>query len=204
MATSNTYNPAAQYGYTGGPFGGNVAPIPMPNPSQDLAAQVPGLGVLNKQASGVIGSQLAGQLNPDTITAIRNAGATQAAASGMPGTNAIAGTLGGNKTLRDIGLTSAQTQQQGISNYNSFVPTVSGTQTVAPALQTEINTQNAVSAAAPNPAAAQTYAQQLFQSYINQLNKPQPSQASRLGLANNGTYFTPAGSTQYQPLPTGF
>lgn len=203
MATSNIYNPAVQYSYGGGPFGNPMQPVPMPQPAQDVANQIPGLTNLNQQASGVIGNQLAGQLNPDTVTAIRNAAATQSAASGMPGTSAIAGTLGGNNTLRDIGLTSAQTQQQGIANYNSFVPTVASTQTVNPSLQAEINTQNAVSASAPNPAAAQTYAQQLFQSYISQLNKPQPTEAGKLGLSNNGTYFTPAGQRGYFPMPTG-
>jgi hypothetical protein len=86
----------------------------------------------------------------------------------MPG--AGGGTIGGNRTLRDVGLTSIQQQQQGIKDYASFVPSVSGTQTVAPALQAEVNTQNSINAAAPNPAAAQSYAEQLFNRYLSQLN----------------------------------
>jgi hypothetical protein len=133
-----------------------------------LAGQIPGLGKLNASASGVIGNELSGQLSPDTLAAIRNAGASWGVANGMPG--AAGGTIGGNRTLRDVGLTSMQQQQQGIKDYASFVPTVSGTQTVAPALQAEVNQNNSVNAAAPNPAAAQSYAEQLFNRYLTQLN----------------------------------
>jgi hypothetical protein len=173
----------------------------MPQPAQDLANQIPNLPGLNTNASSVINNQLMGKLSPDTVSAIRNATASYAVGNGQPGgSNQLPGTIGGNLTAQDIGQTSQQLQQQGIQNYSSFVPTVSSTQTVAPAVQADINAQNATNAAAPNPGAAASYAQQLFQQYMNQLNKPPQTQAERAGLANTGEYITRAGSNVTTPL----
>lgn len=198
MATSTpTYNPQASYGYFGGPFGSQPAPVPIPQPAQDLANQIPGLSGLNSSASNFIGSELSGQLSPDTLQAIQRAGAQQSVSSGMPNTGMAAGTLAGQGSLATIGQTSQQLQNQGVSDYSKFVPTVSSTQTVNPAVEAEINTQNSINAAAPNPGAAATYAQQLFQQYLSQLNKPAQTQASKLGLSDNATYYTPAGSSKF-------
>jgi len=200
MATSTpTYNPQASYGYFGGPFGSQPAPVPIPQPAQDLANQIPGLSGLNSSASNFIGSELSGQLSPDTLQAIQRAGAQQSVSSGMPNTGMAAGTLAGQGSLATIGQTSQQLQNQGISDYSKFVPTVSSTQTTSPAIQAEVNTQNAIDAAAPNPAAAANYAQQIFQNYLTQLNKKPQTQAESMGLANNGLYWTPAGSTRMIP-----
>jgi len=174
--TGNTgYDPVtgqANYSYAGGAFGSQPGAVPVPQPAAALGAQIPGLTGLNSQASGILNNELMGNLSPDTKRAIQDAVATQSAASGMPGSNAIAGTLGGNRMARDFGMTSQQLQSQGLKDYSSFVPTVSSTQTVNPAVEAEINTQNAINAAAPNPAAAASYAQGLFQSYLSQLNQP--------------------------------
>lgn len=163
----------ASYTFGGGsPFGSIPTPTAVPNPAAALAGQIPTLPGLNKQASGVIGSELMGQLSPDTRRAIADAGAAFAVGNGMPGTNALTGTLANNRTAATIGQTSQQLQHQGLQDYNSFIPTVSKTQTVDPALQADVQFQNAVNAAAPNPAAAQSYAESLFNQYIKALNPP--------------------------------
>lgn len=194
-----TYNPTtggANYAYTGGAFGANVQPVPMPQPSVDLGNVVPGLGALNTNASGFINNELMGKLSPDTVNAIRNATASYAVANGQPGgSNNLPGTIGGNLTAQTLGTTSQNLQRQGIQDYSSFVPTVSQTQTVNPAVQADINFQNATSAAAPNPGAAASYAQQLFQQYLTQLNKPPKTQAEKAGFGNNGEYITRSGVT---------
>lgn len=177
------------FGY-GSPFGSTPAPTAVPSPAANLGAQIPGLPGLNQQASDVLRSELMGQLSPDTRRAIQDAGASWAVGNGMPGTNALPGTLAGNRTARDIGMTSQQLQRQGIQDYSQFVPAVSATQTVRPELQSEIGFQNAVNAAAPNPAAAQSYAEQLFNKYIKALNPAkaaptaQPTVGSWAGFQN--------------------
>lgn len=163
-----SYNPQQVFNYTNTPFGTQPQAVNMPNPAADLANQLPGLSGLNTGVSGVIGNELSGKLSPDTLAAIRNAGASWGVSNGMPGSTG--GTIGSNRTLRDVGLTSMQQQQQGIKDYNSTIPTVSGTQTVAPAIQAEIGTQNSINASAPNPQAAQSYAEGLFNRYLQQLN----------------------------------
>lgn len=166
MATT-AYDPAAQYTYTGG-LGKAPQPVPMPNPAADLAQQLPGLPAINNQASNVLLSQLTGQLSPDTLAAIKNATASWGTSNGMPGVSG--GTIGGNRGARDVGTTSQALQQQGLANYSNFVPTVSSTQTVAPALQAEVNATNASNAAAPDPGAVASYSDQLFNRYLSQLN----------------------------------
>lgn len=190
----------ANYSYAGGAFGSQPGAVPVPQPAAALGAQIPGLSGLNRQASGVLNSELMGQLAPDTRRAIQDAAAAQAVSGGMPGSNAIAGTLGGNRQLRDIGLTSQQLQSQGLKDYSSFVPTVSSTQTVNPAVEAEINTQNSINAAAPNPQAAATYAQGLFQQYLNQLN--QPIQKPQ-GPANSEGWIDVFGHQHYGHAMTG-
>lgn len=201
--TTGGYNSISPAVAPGG-LGSAPGQIAMPNPAQNLTQQIPGLTGLNQNASSVINSQLMGQLSPDTVNAIRNATASQSSANGMPGTSQIPGTIGGNLTAQDIGQTSQQLQNQGIANYNSYVPTVSQTQTLNPETQVGVEEQNAVNAAAPNPTSAATYAQQLFQSYLDQLQKGPPTPAAKAGLADNASYYTLAGSNKMYsgPNPT--
>jgi len=100
-------------------------------------------------------------MRPATIAAIQDAGARFGVSSGMPGSGLV-----WNKTLRDIGLTSEDVQNQGLNAYNAIIPTISRTQTVAPELQAEIADRNATYAAAPDPGAAQSYAEELFNKYL--------------------------------------
>lgn len=164
MAAYNL-NPAPQYG--AGAFGAVPGPIGMPNPAGSLGAQIPNLGALNTAASGDILSQLGGTLSAGTQNALHNAAATMGVTSGMPGSG-----LSWNSLYGNIAGASEMQQKQGLSEYNSFIPTVSGTQTVSPNLQTEIAGTNASNAAAPNPQASASYAQQLFDQYLQQLRGP--------------------------------
>lgn len=151
----------------GDPFGQKVAPVAMPQPFSDLSAVYPNLSGTNAQVSSDVLSRLKGELSPETLANIQNAAATFGVASGMPGSG-----LQINRGLRDVGLTTEALQEQGLKDYQGLLPTISGTQTVNPSLQYEVNLQNAINRAAPDPAAAATYAQSLFDKYLQNLRGP--------------------------------
>lgn len=88
-----------------------------------LNSAVPGLPGMQNRSSQYINSLMSGVLSPETSNAINQAAATQAVAGGMPGSNRIGGTLMGNRTLRDIGLTSLGQQQQGFDNFLKLLGT---------------------------------------------------------------------------------
>lgn len=165
----------------------------MPNPFEDLSKIYPNLSATNKAVSGDISSQLAGQLSPDTIQGILSGAATFGQTSGMPGSG-----LARNIIPKDIGLTSQGLQQQGVQNYNQTIPTVSGTQTVSPSLQSDINTQNSVWQSAPDPWMAATHEQGVFQDYLDQMN-PSGNQVTWAGKGGSGTadLTTPQGMEDY-------
>lgn len=165
---------------TSAAFGTRVSPITTPNPYADLSKVYPNLSGTNAQLSGDILSQLKGQLSPQTMQMIQDAGASYGVASGMPGSG-----MARNRTLRDLGIASEDVQNKGIQNYISSLPTISRTQTVSPELQSEISYSNAVNAAAPNPAAAANYSQQLFNQYLSALN-PAPLGFNAAGRAVSG------------------
>jgi hypothetical protein len=99
---------------------------------------------------------------------------------GQPGN-----TITNQNFLNSLGLTSEGLAHQGLTDYNTFTGTA-GSQQLQPELQNEVAMQNAVDAAAPNPAAAQTYAQQLFDKYLSQNSNP----AGGTGKIQNATYRT--------------
>ena len=170
MATTSTYNPQQTFTYNGGAYGSNVSPVNLPNPSSDLASVLPNVSGLNSQLSGVIGSELSGQVSPGTMSLLDNAAASRGVSLGQPNSS-ISNGIG----LNLLGTTSEQQQQSGVNNYNSTIPTISGTQTLNPALQMEGNLQNAVSAAAPNPTAAANQELSLLDQYMAELNPPNPA-----------------------------
>lgn len=127
-------------------FGNVPGTLTAPPVSADLAAQLPGLGNLNATASSDILSNLQGTLSPGTQNALQDASASYGAASGAPGSQ-----LDWNSLYGNIANASTQQQQTGLQEYNQTVPTVSGTQTVDPALLSQIQFQNAVDQASPSP-----------------------------------------------------
>ncbi len=148
-------------------FGGVPGSIGIPNPYQDLSSVYPNLTGTNAAASQSLLSELQGQVSPETQALLQDKSAAFGVSSGMPGSG-----LARNRTLRDLGLTSENLQQQGLANYSRLIPSVSGTQTVSPDLQSQIAARNAQVLAAPIPAQAASYAQQLFDQYLNALRKP--------------------------------
>lgn len=69
--------------------------------------------------SGIIGSQLGGEVPQDVQQQLLRSGAARALASGTAGS-----TFSRNATLRDLGLTSLGIQQQGFTNLMSLAPQV--------------------------------------------------------------------------------
>lgn len=183
MPTTQTYggtpgftvNPAPQAG--AGTFGAVPGPIGMPDPYGNLSAVFPNLSRTNTATSSALLNQLRGVVSPETQMAIKDA----AAAWGVQGGAGAGSGIAGNLSLRNLGLTSEQLQQQGLQNYSSILPTVASTQTVQPALQAEISAQNALNAAAPNPTAAASYAEQLFNNYMAMMQGPAGGAPARGG-----------------------
>lgn len=151
-------------------FGSRVSPTPLVT-GPTLNAAFPNLSGVNAAASGALTSELTGQLSPQTMNNIQNAAAQFGITSGMPGSQ-----FAFSKYPTDIGLATEALQHQGIGDYSSLIPSVASTQTVNPntmaSLNAEIDSMNRINAAAPNPAAAGSYAQELFDKYLKQLQGP--------------------------------
>lgn len=160
-------------------YGSRVGAIPTVN-GPGLNQAYPNLSGTNAQLSSALSSELTGQLSPQTIAAINDAAASYGVSSGMPGSG-----LAMNRYPRDIGLASEKLIHQGIGDYAGVIPAVSSTQTVSPyqqaGLNAEINATNATNAAAPDPAAAGSYAQQLFDKYLASLSRPSGGTGGRSG-----------------------
>jgi len=155
-------NPAPTSGQ--GAFGLVPGQTPLPNPSADLASVYPNLSASTGALSSDIMGELQGQLSPATLNNLHNTAATYGVSSGMPGSNALLGSLPSNLNLESLGINTEQLQHQGIGDFLSGTQGVSGTQTVSPALQAEIASSNATLGAAPSPQLADQYALSLLQS----------------------------------------
>ena len=100
--------------------------------------------------------------------------------------------------LDNLGITSENLQNTGLGNLNTFSGTT-GNQQLSPELQSSIQEQNAVNAATPNPAAAQSEALSLYQQYMAMANPKAPqSQFQQASAAGGGNAFLPAGSTDWR------
>lgn len=174
-----SFNPHPQGG--SGAFGSVPGVLSPPDPYGDLTSKLPKLPSLNSAAQNDILSNLEGTLSAGTEHALQNASATYGAASGMPGSG-----LSWNSLYGNIAGASENQQARGLQEYDSFLPTVAHTQTLSPELQTEIAGTNASNAAAPNPGASASYAQQLFQQYLDKLKNP-ASGGSTIGSPANGS-----------------
>lgn len=163
-------------------YGSRVGQIPLPSPFGDLSAVIPNLPALNTAASSSIMNKLKGVLSPETLNMLHNYEASVATRSGMPGTNVEPDSLAYRRTLRDLGRTVEDTQSEGLRQLLPFLQTTSATQTVNPALQYERNLQNAINVASPEPAAAGTYAEQLFQKYMDMVTGPAGGTRRQVGM----------------------
>jgi len=133
--------------------------IPALASSDTISSQIQ--GILNRVIpgfSGAVGSAadytkklLSGVLSPETKNAIQDSAATWGASTGMPGFNPS--TLGFNRGLKNIGLTSLGQQQQGLGNLLQMLQGFSGS--VAPNFSQAADQSNTAEeyASAPSPAA---------------------------------------------------
>lgn len=199
LTTDFNLNPAPRGG--NGPFGLVPGALGLPDPHGDLAKVIPGLDDLNRTTSGDILSQLKGELSPETVAALTNMAAERGVGSGMPGAQTWAHLLLGNVAGAMEGL-----RNQGVQNYNSFLPTVSRTQTVNPELQADIANQNAVNAAAPDPAAAASHAEALYNRYLQGVRGPGggsggggPAGGTGSAIGGTGIAARPTGNPTTQP-----
>lgn len=153
---------------------------------QQIQHQAPGATALTDKSVSNIGEQLAGTLPSDVATNIQDYGAAWGISSGMPGSG-----MAHNLTLKDLGLTSLNEQQQGFGNYMNFLGSFGQTLT-PPQLGYEANLQNIMNAAAPDPTSV---AQGELQTQ-NDAQYPNFSNPYGLGPGTTqtgpGTYFTPS------------
>ena len=180
--TPTGYNAAPDPNNWDPTYGGVPGTVGVPDPYSDLSRAVPGLAGLNAQASQGLLAELAGQLSPTTQAMLQDKAAQWGVMSGVPGSG-----LARSRNLRDLGLTSEALQSQGLRDYGAFIPAVSRTQVVDPALQAEIAARNANIKSAPVPSFAQSYAQNLFDRYLQNMRGP--------GGGSRGSLFGPSSGT---------
>lgn len=160
-----------------------------------LNSAIPGFNGLTKSASSIVGSALNGELPGDVQSLIKRNAAEQAVAGGMPGTGNTNGTLFGNNTLRDLGLTSLNRQDTGVHDLLSLLQGYSGT--VAPTFGQAQEQGNAMAqyAAAPIPSAQAEETRKIYDRYSN------PGGGWKSGgnsIASISPYFTSIGGVTRQ------
>lgn len=191
-------NPTPQPGVPN-PFGAVPGPVGLPNRFSDLAQVFPNLSATNAQVSGVLNDQIAGRVPNADVAFLQDREAAAAQAGGMPGTNVLGETLFGHRSARDYGMLEMARQQQGLGNYANIINAISGTQTVSPETQIGLGDRNAYYASAPNPTAANTYAQNRYDQYRRQMygqgggyQRPGPQEGT-------GSYVMPTGNSGGTP-----
>jgi hypothetical protein len=191
------YNPAPNPMPGQGPYGQvpGVSGIP-PSQYQQTIQNVPGLGPgASDQLSKNIINELTGQLSPETLRNIQDEAARFGVRSGMPGSNAIPGSLGFNRMLRNLALDTTLVQRQGGQDYLSALTGI-GSQQLNPALMAEIAQFNALLKAAPDPKAA---ADRLAQDFFNAQNRNRQPQGG-----GGFDWFIPPSSPQNGSGALGF
>lgn len=181
---STAYNPNPTPQQGSGAYGGVPGVINLPtNVYSQVNQAIPGFSGTGTGAASVIGSEVNGVVNPD----VQNMLQQKAAAMGVGGGGGVGqpGSFTSNNFLASLGLTSMDQQKAGVDNYLKFLGGVGGAQN-DPNLQFQVSQQNAVDAAAPNPAAAAEAQTAEFQSYMDMvkgksLNRPGNQEFSSSG-----------------------
>ncbi len=199
-------NPAPTQG-TGNAFGAVPGSLSLPDPFSDLnKAAGGGLGALNKNLLTDLTANSLGILSPGARNALQLTNAQTASGSGMPLSGLSDMALFGN--VADY---SNKLQQQAFQNYNALIPTISKTQTVDPALQTEISNVNALRGAAPSPQAQFNLAKSLYDEYAAKVRGPgggtsfgpQPSIFPPVDRGPAGGIIPPDNRQFWDPPPKG-
>ena len=168
MASYNGYNLSPSPTTNSTALGQNVGQLNAPPSYFDqLTANIPGFTNTTNAAMSDIQSLLNGTLSPQTQSNIGNYAASRGVAMGQPN-SPLSNLIGMNIT----GTTTEGLQQQGIGDYNATTNNL-GQMQQNPALLSQIAETNAVNAAAPNPTMAASYAQNLFNQYMQQMQRPQ-------------------------------
>jgi len=116
--------------------------------------------------SSNISSELAGELDPETVAQLQNTAAQFGIGAGVPLSPFV-----GAKGLRHLGLTAEAQKSKGAADLLAALPTVAKTLTVSPETQLEVANRNATLAAAPDPQAAAREAERLFNAYLSRLQR---------------------------------
>jgi hypothetical protein len=150
-----------------------------PNVFSQLSGAVPNFTGNLAGAGSVIQSQLAGDVSPGTMNALKTGAAEFGVASGMPGSG-----LEENQLFGNIAGFSEGQQQKGLQNLLAQIGALGPTQT-NPNLAAEISARNADYAAAPDPKLA---AQEQFNQWLK-------GAGAAAGLANpaRGPWWAPQG-----------
>lgn len=159
-----------------------------PNPAADLSAQIPGLSGINASIFGNLASMAKGAIPQGDQNFMQDQAAATAAGSGMKGTNVMPGTLEGNSAARNLDLLQYNLMNQAAQQYPSLTGAVSQTQTLSPQLQLEVAGTNALNASAPNPGQAQSYAQQLYNQYLQQARGPAGGTGGATGSSGGNSW----------------
>lgn len=147
-----------------GPFGNVPGAIGLPPVYNDVAGVFPNLSGNLAGLSRNIGSELAGELGPETMAMLQNTAAQFGIGQGVP-----LSPYSGAQGLRHLGLTAEGQRAKGIEHLLGALPTVSRTLTVSPETQLAVADRNATLNAAPDPAAAAREAERLFNAYMKKL-----------------------------------
>lgn len=147
-----------------GPFGLVPGAIGLPPVYNDVAGVFPNLSGNLGALSQNISSDLAGELDPQTIAMLQNTAAQFGIGQGTP-----LSPFSGAQGLRQLGLTAEAQRRQGAQTLLSALPTVAKSLTVSPETQLEVADRNATLGAAPDPEKAAREAQRLFDLYMAKL-----------------------------------
>ncbi len=149
-------------------FGKVPGATPLPQPAADLATAAPGIAGLPGTIAKTLSDKLGGQISSGTQAALQDAAARYGLNVGQPGMSPLAY----HNLFGNIAGFAENQANQAIQQYGPFAGAVSQTSTVNPALQAKIAADNALQAAAPSPAAAQSHAENLFASYLASVRGP--------------------------------
>lgn len=149
-----------------GAYGAVPGAIGLPPVYNDVAGVFPGLSGNLDALSKNISSELAGDLDPQTVAMLQNTAAQFGIGQGTP-LSPFAGAQG----LRHLGLTAEAQKAKGIEHLLASLPTLAKTLTVSPETQLDVANRNATLNAAPDPQAAAKEAQRLFQQYMAMMQR---------------------------------
>jgi len=149
-----------------GPFGAVPSAIGLPPIYQDVAGVFPNLGSNISALSANIGSELAGELDPQTVAMLQDTAAQFGIGAGVP-----LSPFAGAKGLRQLGLTAEAQKSKGGADLLAALPTLAKTLTISPETQLEVANRNATLNAAPDPQAAAREAERLFNAYLAKLQR---------------------------------